>query len=115
MGAILTQVDSKGVFGVIAYASRALKKSELNYTPFLAEMFAAKWGMEYFQNYLRGKKFLLFTDHKPMEKLGKVHTKTLHGIQEAMLTFDFEIHYMKGEEMPADFLSRINSLTGGWK
>ena len=49
---------------------------------------------------------MLFTDHQPLEKLGKVHTKTLNRLQEAMLTFDFEIVYKKGSEMPADFLSR---------
>jgi len=54
---------------------------------------------------LRGQKFILFTDHKPLEKLGKVHTKTLHRIQQAMLEYDFEIHYKKGAEMPADYLS----------
>jgi hypothetical protein len=62
--------------------------------------------MEHFSHHLRGKRFLLFTDHKPLEKLGKVHTKTLYRIQEAMLQYDFEIHYRKGEEMPADYLSR---------
>jgi hypothetical protein len=41
-----------------------------------------------------------------LEKLGKVHTKTLYRIQEAMVHYDFEIHYRKGEEMPADYLSR---------
>jgi hypothetical protein len=106
MGAILTQVDKNGKFYVIAYASKKIEKHEKNYTPFLLEMYAAVWGMEHFSHHLRGKRFLLFTDHKPMEKLGKVHTKTLYRIQEAMLNNDFEIHYRKGEEMPADYLSR---------
>jgi len=112
MGAILTQIDEDGKFYVISYASRKLIKHELNYTPFLLEMHAAVWGMEHFSHHLRGKRFLLFTDHKPLEKLGKVHTKTLYRIQEAMMEYDFEIHYKKGEEMPADFLSRnVCSLT----
>jgi len=112
MGAILTQVDRDGKFNVIAYASRKLVKHEINYTPFLLEMHAAVWGMEHFSHHLKGKRFLLFTDHKPLEKLGVVHTKTLHRIQEVMMEYDFEIHYKKGEEMPADFLSRnISSLT----
>jgi hypothetical protein len=106
MGAILTQVDKHGKFYVIAYASKKIEKHEKNYTPFLLEMYAAVWGMEHFSHHLRGKRFLLFTDHKPLEKLGKVHTKTLYRIQEAMLNYDFEIHYRKGEEMPADYLSR---------
>ena len=102
-GAILTQIDEAGNFRVVAYASKTITGSPLNYTPFLAEMYAANWGMKQFEHYLKGKKFLLFTDHKPMEKLGKVHTKTLYSIQEAMLQFDFEIHYLKGKECQQTF------------
>jgi hypothetical protein len=46
-------------------------------------MHAAVWGMEYFSHHLKG-----------------------HCIQEAMLQYDFEIHYQKGAEMLADYLSR---------
>ena len=54
LGAILTQVDEKGDFRVIAYASRKLQTHEKNYTPFLLEMQACIWGMEHFTTYLRG-------------------------------------------------------------
>ena len=114
LGAILTQVDANGEHQVIAYASRKLQKHEGNYTPFLIEMQAALWGMEHFSNYLRGRHFTLFTDHKPLEKLGKVHSKTLNRLQEAMNSYDFEICYKKGEEMPADFLSRNIVSAIGW-
>jgi len=106
LGAILAQVDDKGTFHVISYASRKLQKFEKNYTPFLLEMQAAIFGMETFDVYLKGRHFLLFTDHRPLEKLGKVHTKTLNRLQQMMNLFDFEIIYKKGAEMPADFLSR---------
>ena len=49
---------------------------------------------------------MLYTDHRPSEKFGKVHTKTLNCLQEAMGRYDFEIRYKKGSEIPADFLSR---------
>ena len=106
LGAILCQLDESGNHRVIAYASRALIKHEKNYTPFLLEMMAAVWGMEHFSTHLRGRKFTLFTDHRPLEKLGTVHSKTLNRLQQAMTEFDFVIQYKKGEEMPADFLSR---------
>ena len=106
LGAILTQVKTNGEHAVIANASRKLQKHEMNYTPFLLEMQAAIWGMEHFDTHLQGRHFQLFTDHKPLEKLGKVHTKTLNRLQELMNVFDFEIIYKKGSEMPADFLSR---------
>ena len=54
-----------------------------------------------------GRKFTLITDHRPLEKLGKVHTKTLNRLQEIMNTYDFEITYRKGSEMPADYQRRI--------
>ncbi|MGI9142025.1 MAG: reverse transcriptase domain-containing protein, partial [Fluviibacter sp.] len=106
LGAILTQIDNQGKHYVIAYASRKLQKHEKNYTPFLLEMQAAIFGMETFEVNLKGRHFLLFTDHRPLEKLGKVHTKTLNRLQQMMNVFDFEILYKKGDEMPADFLSR---------
>jgi hypothetical protein len=106
LGAVLTQTTESGAHHVIAYASRKLQKHECNYTPFLLEMQAAIWGMEHFETYLRGKHFILYTDHKPLEKLGKVHTRTFYRLQELMNEFEFEICYKKGDEMPADFLSR---------
>ena len=95
LGAILTQIDKKREHQVIAYASR---KHEKNYTPYLLEMQAAIWAMEHFDTHLPGRHFKLFMVHWPLEKLGKVHTKTLNRLQEAMLTFDFEIVYKKGSE-----------------
>jgi len=106
LGAILTQLDDKGEHKVIAYASRKLATHEKNYTPFLLEMQASIWGMEHFFTYLKGRHFTLFTDHKPLEKLGLVHSKTLNRLQEMMNSYDFTIQYKKGSEMPADFLSR---------
>jgi hypothetical protein len=106
LGAILTQVTPSGEHHVIAYASRKLQKHEKNYTPFLLEMQAALWGMDHFGAYLKGRHFTLFTDHKPLEKLEKRHTRTLNRLQEAMNIFDFEVVYKKGSEMPTDFLSR---------
>ena len=115
LGAILTQIDQKGEHHAVAYASRRLQKHEANYTPFLLEMQAAVWGMEHYDTHLRGRPFLLFTDHRPLEKLGKVHTKTLNRLQEAMGKFNFEILYKKGSEMPADYLSRNVVAAINWE
>jgi hypothetical protein len=106
LGAILTQMDTEGRFYVIAYASRKLQKYEENYMPFLLEMQAAIFGMETFEVHLKGRHFKLFTDHKPLKKLGKVHTKTLNRLQQMMNLFSFDIIYKQGSEMPANFLSR---------
>jgi hypothetical protein len=103
--AILAQVKPDGEFQVISYASRKLKCHEKNYVPFLLEMSTSVWAMENYSVYLQGKHFVLYTDHIPLVNLGTIHTKTLNRMQEAMNTYDFEIIYQKGSEMPADYLS----------
>ena len=102
----MCQADEKGALHVISYASRSLSKHEKNYTPFLAELTACCWGIEHFSVYLRGRKFTLYTDHKPLEKLSVVHTKTLNRLQQIMNEHDFVIRHKKGDKMAADFLSR---------
>ncbi len=104
LGAILTQVDTNGNHYAISFASRQLKDHEKSYSPFLLEAAAAVWGMEIFNEYLRGKQFILFTDHKPLEKLGYLHRKMLNRLQTALLEHDFVVQYKKGTHMPADFL-----------
>jgi hypothetical protein len=78
-------------------------------------MDAVVWAMEYYQEHLRGRRFILYSDHKPLETMGMLHTKTMNRLQLAMMDFDFEIRYKKGSEMPADFLSRsfteINAIS----
>ena len=109
LGAILTQKDKFDNFYAISYASRQLKDHEKNYSPFLLESAAAVWGMDTFNEYLKGKQFILYTDHKPLEKMGHLHTKTMNRLQSALLEHDFVIQYKKGEIMPADYLSRLPS------
>jgi len=106
IGAILAQKDENGNFRVISYGSRQLVKHEKNYSPYLLEMAAAVWGMEFYDEYLRGRRFVVLTDHKPLEKLSHLHTKTLNRLQLAMMEYDFLMQYKKGVDMPADFLSR---------
>ncbi len=62
--------------------------------------------MYFYASYLRGKRFILCTDHKPLENLGHLHKNTLNRLQIAMDEFDFEIRYKKVINMPADYLSR---------
>lgn len=86
------------------------KDHEKNYSPFLLEAAAAVWGMDIFNKYFRGKQFILFTDHKPLEKLGHLHTKMLNRLQAALLEHDFVVQYKKDMTMPADYLSTFPSF-----
>jgi RNase H-like domain found in reverse transcriptase len=98
------QVDDHGNHYTISFTSRHLKDHKKNYSPFLLEAAAAIWGMEIFNEYLRGKQF------KPLEKLGHLHTKTLNCLQTVFLEHDFIVQYKKGTSMPTDYLSRLPSL-----
>jgi transposase InsO family protein len=106
IGAILTQIDKDGNHHALGYASRKLTDYEKNYTPFLLEMTGCLWGIDHFKYYLKGRPFFLFTDHQPLVGLGKVHKKTYNRLTEAMNEYNFQMIYKKGEEMPADYLSR---------
>ena len=107
LGAILCQTDEQGQLHPISYASRSLQKHECNYSAFLIELTGCVFGIEHFSNYLKGRRFQLLTDHKPLvDKLSAVHSKTLNRLQFIMMDYDFEIKYLKGEIIPADYLSR---------
>ena len=113
LGAVLLQEQldahggSTGAKRPVAFASRALLKQEKNYSAFLIEMQAAVYGIEYFAHYLRGRRFILYTDHRPLESLNNVHTKTLSRLEEKLQEFHFEIRYVKGKDnAAADYLSR---------
>ncbi len=64
LGTILTQKDK---FYDISCASCQLKDHEKNSSPFLLELAAAVWCIDIFNEYLKGKKYILFTDHKLLE------------------------------------------------
>ena len=91
----------------IAYASRALLKHEKNYSTYLLELAACVFGITHFDVYLKNRHFFLCCDHRPLEKLSKVHTKTLNRLQQLMLEFNFSIMYNPGKKNAVpDFLSR---------
>jgi hypothetical protein len=103
--------DEKKAWKVIAYASRPLKKHEKNYSAYLVEMAAAVWGIEHFDVYIIGKQFTLVTDHRPLEHLGSVHTKTLNRLQHLMLEYDFTIEYRAREENAVAYYLSRNATT----
>lgn len=63
IGAVLSQVQN-GKENVIAYGSRALNKSERNYCITDKELLALKNFIEYYRQYLLGRKFKARTDHR---------------------------------------------------
>lgn len=110
LGAVLSQFNEKNEETIIAYASRGLKSHEKNYPAFLAENLACCFGIEHFNVYLKGRKFRLRTDHKPLISLNTVHRRTLCRLQQLMNEYDFTLEHLPGgENGAADFCSRALS------
>ena len=95
---------------IVAYVSRSLSETERKYSQTEREALAIVWAMERLQLYLRGGKFTLYTDCKPIELiLGNPKAKPPARIERWNLRiqdFDFDIKYTKGTNNPSDFLSR---------
>lgn len=106
LGAVLTQkIDGKT--RTIAYASRALKDNEKNYSAYLLEKLAVTWAIDHFSVYLKNTRFEVITDHRPVEKLSTVHKKTLDRLHELMNQYECTIRYRPGSMNDvADALSR---------
>ena len=97
---------------VVAYASRSLNKPEKNYCTIEKELLAIVWAVKHFRPYLFGKKFKIFTDHKPLIYLfGMTNPSSrLTKFRIILEEYDFEIQYIKGKDnVVADALSRITS------
>ena len=113
LGAVLYQ-EQDGVKRVIAYASRGLSKSEVNYPAHKLEFLALKWAVtEKFHEYLYGGRlFDVYTDNNPLTYV--LSTAKLdacgHRWVAALANYNFNLHYKPGpSNTDADALSRI-----GW-
>ena len=111
LGAVLYQVQ-KGVKRVIAYASRSVNKTEMNYPVHKLEFLALKWAItDKFHDYLYGgNTFDVYTDNNPLTYV--LSTAKLdacsHRWAARLANYNFNIHYRSGiTNVDADALSRI--------
>ncbi len=89
--ATLAQENDQGRIQIISHASRQLKENEKNYTRFLLETVAVTWGMDNFNEYLKGLKFTLYKDDNNETTLGNTQLKTLHRLRTTMADHDFKV------------------------
>ena len=63
VGAVLGQYQDDRTLHPISYASRALSRSERNYSITELETLAVVWAISHFRHFLYGKRVTVFTDH----------------------------------------------------
>ena len=110
LGAVLYQ-EQDGAERVVAYASRGLRKNEINYPAHKLEYLALKWAVaDKFHDYLYRNQFLVRTDNNPLTYVlssAKLDA-TSHRWLAALSAYNFSIQYHSGKKnIDADALSRI--------
>lgn len=111
LGAVIKQPqpEENGKEKPIAYFSRKLNEAQRKKTAIYIETLAVKEAVLYWQHWLMGKSFKVFTDHKPLENLNiKARPdEELGDLTLYLSQFDMEIKYNPGKfNLEADCLSR---------
>jgi hypothetical protein len=94
---------------VIAYASRQLRKHELNYPTHDLELVAVVHALKIWRHYIMGTKCQVYTDHKSLKYIFTQKDLNLRQRRwlELIKDYDLEIHYHPGKvNLVADALSR---------
>ena len=115
IGAVLSHKFDDGSEHPVAFASRSLSPAEHKYAQIDKEGLAIIFGVKRFHQYLLGRKFTIYSDHKPLEHLfGRsraVPSLASARIQRWALTlgaYNYEICYKPGKDQAsADLLSRL--------
>ena len=110
VAAWIGQYDSSGCLRPIAFASKKLAGSQLNYSVIEKELFAVIWSVQHFSQYLYANEMHLFSDHRPLQWLHTLSHQSPRLARWSLLLQDFHIvpHFIKGtNNIVADSLSRL--------
>lgn len=109
IGAVLKQKQLNGEILPVAYFSKKLNTAQKKKKAIYLECLAIKEAIKYWQYWLIGSKFIVFSDHKPLENLNiKSRTDEELGDMVYYLSqYDFVVKYSPGaNNLEADCLSR---------
>ncbi|XP_037927767.1 uncharacterized protein K02A2.6-like [Teleopsis dalmanni] len=115
IGAVISHIFADGSERPIAFASKTLNVHQVKYSQIEKEGLAIVFGIQKFHQYLYGRKFTLFTDHKPLVSIfnpGKhLPTTTSNRLQRwaiILMAYQFDIKYKPtAQHGNADALSRL--------
>lgn len=97
---------------VISYASRSLTDVESRYYQIEREALAICWAIQHYKNYLLGRKFVVNSDHSPLQNIFNGNKELPARIERWVLKlqqYDFKVVYTTGSSNPSDCLSRSPS------
>ena len=107
IGAVLSQIDDKGVERMVSCFSRTLRDHEAAYSAFMVEQLAITASLDHFHEYLVGRHTTVYTDHRPLADHSTKHQKTISNLQDKMNEYDIEVIYREAAKNgAADCLSR---------
>ena len=97
----------------VAYASRKLRESEINWAPIEKEMLAIVFSTQKFREYILGKTTVVQTDHKPLETIFRKPIATAPLRLQAMMLkvsdYDLKVGYLPGKkQVLANTISRAS-------
>uniref|UniRef100_A0A3P9B0X6 Activating signal cointegrator 1 complex subunit 3 n=1 Tax=Maylandia zebra TaxID=106582 RepID=A0A3P9B0X6_9CICH len=115
VGAVISHILPNGEERPIAFASRTLNTAESNYAQLEREALSIVFGVRKFHQYLYGRKFTLFTDHRPLTTILGPYTgipslaaSRLQRWALILSGHSYDIKYRKSEShCNADGLSRL--------
>ena len=108
VGAVLLQ-EVDNTLRPVSYASRKLLDRETRYSTIEKECLAVIWAMKHFDFYLKGKRFILQTDHQPLTYLRNMQNNNGRLMRWALTlqSYDFSVEFIPGKEnVLSDLLSR---------
>jgi len=100
IGAVLYQLPNgdESVVCYISFQARALHKHEKNYPAYKKELLAIIFALMKFHHYVWGRKFTLYTDHRPLTYIHeqKELPQIITNWKATLLNYDFDCVYRPG-------------------
>lgn len=106
-----TDASSKGIGCILSQSPSGNENNETRYFATHLEAFAVVWSVNYFRQYLAGRRFVLRrTDHSPLKFIFENENpspKVDRWAAAFLMGYDYEVQYVRGVENPTDSISCI--------